>query len=337
MMHLIYPLTTLSFAYPQAFAFPLVLAFLYLTSKNPAEAVLTPSISDLAKLSPSVRMRLRTPILGCLLSVFVVLLTIAAARPQKPSVLASPYEARNIFLVLDLSRSMSTVDFGSRSLTVSRLSGVKTVVEKFIENRPHDRIGLVVFGGHAFLQSPLTLDHGLVQELVRRLEVGIAGDATAIGDGLGLALKRIQDIEGKSKAVILLTDGVSNAGQVNPLKAAKVAKTLGVKVHTIGIGSAGTILNIQPGLFAHGATQAAEFDEKTLTEVAQITGGVYFNADSTEGLEKVYSEIDHLETSVSEESEQRITEEFFPQYAAAAALVYLAYLLLARSIFLKVP
>lgn len=336
-MNIVYPLTTLSFAYPQAFAFPIVMFFFALTREKSEQAVPVPDAGALAAIPRSLRQRLRKPVLALLSGAFILLLSIAAARPQRVSTIASPYRARNLMLTLDLSRSMATEDFASRRGAVSRLSGVKTVVKEFVEARKQDRIGLVVFGSNAYLQSPLTLDHAVVSELVDRLEVGIAGDATAIGDGLGLSLKRIQDIEGTSKAIILLTDGVSNAGQVNPIKAAKVAKELGVKVHTIGIGSTDTLRVAQRGFFSQQMVAQAEFDEATLKEIADITGGVYFNADSIDGLKKVYAEIDRLETSTQDEPERQVADEYFVPYAIAALVTYLAYLLCARTVFLKVP
>jgi Ca-activated chloride channel family protein len=276
-------------------------------------------------------------VLSFLATGFLAAITVAAARPQHVTISTSPYAARNIVLALDISRSMSTDDFQSRSGNISRLEGVKQVVDQFIEARAQDRLGLVVFGSNAYLQSPLTLDHNVLQDLVSRLDVGIAGDGTAMGDGLGLSLKRIQEIEGSSKAVILLTDGVSNAGHVNPLKAAKVAKELGVKVHTIGIGSSSTISTVQRGFFTQQLMAQAEFDEATLQQIADITGGVYFNANSIEGLEKVYAQIDKLERSENTEPERRVVEELFMPYASAALLLYLLYVALARTVFLKVP
>lgn len=336
-MNLLYPFTTLTFAYPQIFAFPIIMLFLWLAQRQRSAAVLSPDAEGLASIPPSWRIRLRLPVLSLLSAGCVVFLSIAAARPQRINTIASPYEARNLMLTLDLSRSMATEDFASRFGSVSRLAGVKTVVEEFVAARTQDRLGLVVFGSQAYLQSPLTMDHVLLRELVQKLEVGIAGDATAMGDGLGLSLKRIQDIEGKSKAIILLTDGVSNAGQVNPLKAAKVAKELGVTVHTIGIGSSDTVVSVRRGFFTQQLMQQAEFDEKTLREIAEITGGVYFNANSIEGLKEVYAEIDRLETTAEEEPAREQVEELYAPYALLALILYLAYLGFARTIFMRVP
>lgn len=336
-MNLIYPLITLTFAYPQAFALPVLIAYFWLLRRPSSEALALPSVDVMEGVRPSLRLRLRKPVLGTLSFLFLALLSLAAARPQRVSIINSPYRARNIMLALDISRSMSTDDFASQRGTVSRMQGVKSVVSDFIQARGQDRIGLVVFGSSAFLQSPLTLDHKLVSELVDRLDVGLAGDGTAMGDGLGLSLKRIQDIEGSSKAVILLTDGVSNSGHVNPIKAAKVAKDLGVKVHTVGIGSNDTVASVRGGFFSQQLLAQAEFDEETLKKIAEITGGVYFNASSIDGLKKVYAQIDQLERTSSDEPERQIVEEYFVQYALAAFACYLAYLLLARTVFLKVP
>jgi Ca-activated chloride channel family protein len=172
--------------------------------------------------------------------------------------------------------------------------------------------------------------------MVKRLQVGMAGEDTAIGDGLGLSLKRIQNIPGSAKAIILLTDGVNHAGQVNPLKAAKIARDLGIKIHTIGIGTNQIINQGLPGML-FSTQQQAEFDEETLKKIAEITGGFYFNASSLEGLKRVYNEIDKLEKTNADDSAQRIVQELFPKAAAVALFCYLLLVLLGRSVFLKVP
>jgi Ca-activated chloride channel family protein len=259
----------------------------------------------------------------------VVLFTVAAARPQRTTVFESQTEARSLVLALDISRSMATADFGGvfGHRHVSRLDAVKAVVRRFVGERSDERLGLVVFGNAAYVQAPLTRDYSVIEELVARLQVGMAGDGTAMGDGLGLAIKRIADLPARSRAVILVTDGVSNSGQVNPLKAAEVARDLGIKVYTIGIG----------GLADDTGGQTREYDEPTLREVARITAGTYLNAATVGGLEEVYAEIERLERVDIDVPETRIIEELFAPFLLAALLCYGAYGALARSVFRRIP
>lgn len=331
----------MSFAYPLAFLLPLALFALRLYRHRQPPAVPFPRTSLMHEITPSLKLRLRGPVLGGLSIAAVALLSIAAARPQRIRAIEEPIKSRNIMLALDVSKSMATVDFQMGYRAISRFFGVKQVVSEFIKSREKDRIGVVVFGRGAYVQAPLTLDHTLVAQLVERLEVGVAGDGTAIGDGLGLSLKRLAEIPAEAKAVVLMTDGVSNAGQVNPLKAAKVARNLGVKVHTIGIGS---VQDRSPlalgGSLVLGQVMrgpGTEFDEETLKKVAEITGGVYFNANSIQGLQQVYQEIEKLESSEGDDPLKEIPSELFMDYALAGALCYLLYALLANSYFLKLP
>lgn len=335
-MELLYPLATLTFAHSWVFIIPVLIIFFLISSKKPA-AVSVGAISAFADLPSSLRLKLRRPVLNLLAALSLCLLTIAAARPQKITIVSSPKEARNLMLSLDTSRSMGTEDFDSPNGRLSRIDAVRYVVSEFIEQRVDDRIGLVVFGSSAYLQAPLTLDHAVVGELTRQIELGMAGDGTALGDGLGLAIKRLTELPGKTKAIVLLTDGVSNAGQVNPLKAAEVAKDLGIKVHTIGIGSARTHAEMRGGIFTQHLVKQAEYDEKTLRKIAEITGGEFFNASSIEGLKNVYNSIDLLEKSDTPQPEQRLIEEYFPKFALYGMLFGLTFIFMARTIFLKVP
>jgi Ca-activated chloride channel family protein len=233
---------------------------------------------------------------------------------------------------------MAAADFGGPYGVATRIQAVKSVVNEFIDGRVGDRVGLVVFGSNSYLQSPLTLDHTVVKSLVSRLQVGMAGDGTAIGDGLGLALKRVQGVEGDSRAIILLTDGVSNAGKVNPLQAARVARDLQIKVHTIGIGKRGSGgFFTLPGRLSLPQSGRAEFDERTLKLIAEITGGVYFNASNIQDLQKVYKEIDKLEKIDAEIPTRKEIDERYAMYAAWGMLFFLLYLAFSRTYFLRVP
>jgi Ca-activated chloride channel family protein len=242
-------------------------------------------------------------------------------------------------LVIDTSNSMSAEDFPSGFGATSRMAGVKTVVSEYVRSRHGDRVGLIVFGNTSYLQSPLTSDMALVEGLVEMLQPRMAGDGTAIGDGLGLALKRLRDVEASSKAIILITDGVNTAGQVSPLKAAQIARKLGVQVHTIGIGSGQAPIGGPgvAGLLGGQPMQMADFDEATLKEVARITGGVYFNATSLEGFKEVYRQIDKLSETEQRQPQRPIVDELFAPFAVAGLLAILLSLTLHATYFRKVP
>jgi Ca-activated chloride channel family protein len=238
-------------------------------------------------------------------------------------------------MVIDTSNSMSGEDFPSKIGMTTRMEGVKTVVAEYVRSRRQDRVGLVVFGNSAYLQSPLTSDTLLVEKLVQQLQPRMAGDGTAIGDGLGLALKRLRDIEGESKAIILVTDGVNNAGQVSPLKAAQIAKELRIQIHTVGIGSGPVTMG--GGLFGGGPQLILEFDEKTLKEIATLTGGVYFNASSLEGFKDVYRKIDELAQTETEQPDKPIVHELYLPWAVAALAAMLTLWILQATIFRRLP
>jgi Ca-activated chloride channel family protein len=281
------------------------------------------------------RLRLRTPTLALLEIFSVIALTLAAARPQKVTIIEQPNLGRNIMMVIDTSNSMSGEDFPTSIGMTTRMEGVKTVVAEYVRSRRQDRVGLVVFGNSAYLQSPLTSDTLLVEKLVHELQPRMAGDGTAIGDGLGLALKRLRDIEGESKAIILVTDGVNNAGQVSPLKAAQIAKELGIQIHTVGIGTGPVTLG--GGLLGMGGQLVLEFDEKTLKEIAQLTGGVYFNASSLEGFKEVYRKIDELSQTEQQQPDKPIIHELYLPWAVAALIALLISCILQATIFRRLP
>lgn len=336
----------MTWGYPWALAAPLLYLSLQLavrlrrrSHRVPAAAFCSAAL--LTALPVSTRLRLRTPVLSTLLLAVVVLLSIAAARPQRVTLLERPLKGRNIMLVIDVSRSMLGADFATAMRMGSRMDGVKTVVAEYVRNRTGDRVGLVVFGSSAYLQSPLTSDTGLVEELVQALNPGMAGDGTAIGEGLGLALKRLRDVQEGSKAIILMTDGVNNAGHIGPLKAAQVAHELGVQVHTVGIGS-GNAPMIDPNspaglLFGAHQSQLADFDEATLKTIAKSTNGVYFNARNLDGLTQVYREIEALTAVDHDRPDTTQVQELFPPYALAGLALYLIAVLLNATVFMKVP
>lgn len=231
--------------------------------------------------------------------VALAFLIVALARPQKTesetSVRASGVD---IVIAIDLSGSMESEDFTMGSRRVNRLHIAKDTVKQFISKRPNDRIGLVAFAGRAYIAAPLTLDHDFLVSNLERLELHTIEDGTAIGSALSASVNRLRDLKSKSKIVALMTDGQNNAGKIPPLTAAEAAKALGVKVYTIGVGIRGNApfprLNPFTGRKDY-AYVPVDIDEKTLTAIADNTGGKYYRADSSDTLRRVYSEIDQLE------------------------------------------
>jgi len=219
---------------------------------------------------------------------------LALARPVwigEP--VALPTSGRDILLAVDISGSMEREDMQLRGNTVNRLIAVKAVVGEFVPQREGDRLGLILFGERAYLQTPLTFDRKTMQTLLYEAQLGFAGNGTAIGDAIGLSVKRLQDRPENHRVVILLTDGANNAGELEPLQAAELANRIGVKIYTIGVGAE---TQETWGLFGKRVTNpSADLDEKTLSEIAAATGGKYFRARNPEELTAIYDELNRLE------------------------------------------
>jgi Ca-activated chloride channel family protein len=223
-----------------------------------------------------------------------LLLVVAAAQPQwmgPPQPVTS--QGRDLMLALDLSGSMATEDFAVRGRAIDRFSVVRAVARQFALDRHGDRVGLVLFGTRAFLQAPVTPDLATVATLLDESEVGLAGEETALGDAIGLAVKHLRERPADERVLVLLSDGASNAGVLEPAKAAELAREAGVRIYTIGVGSNDRVVSTLFGRQLIPGT--AELDEATLRAVAEETGGAYFRADDTESLLRVYAEIDELE------------------------------------------
>lgn len=255
----------------------------------------------------------------------LALLIVAVARPQSTSTSqTSNIEGIDIILVQDVSGSML-----ARDLKPDRLEASKKVAADFVEGRPTDRMGLVVFAGESFTQVPLTTDHGIMLNMLKELKSGMIDDGTAIGDGLATAINRLKDSEAISKVIILLTDGMNNAGSVDPYTAAELAKIYGIRVYTIGVGSYGTAPFPRQTVFGVQYQQMkVEIDEKLLNTIANSSGGKYFRATSNKKLDEIYDEIDKLERSKIEVTEFRhLHEEFYPLVALALVLLLLEFIL----------
>jgi Ca-activated chloride channel family protein len=270
-------------------------------------------------LPKSWRIRIQ-PVMPVLYALGLAALIIALARPQKgldDSRVRT--EAVDIILLLDLSESMETRDFSKFGKTLSRLEASKDVIERFLEKRPNDRIGMVGFATVPYAVAPLTLDHGWLTQRMIGLHTGMLdGRSTAIGDGIASAVNRLRDSEAKSKVIILLTDGSNNAGTLSPENAASAAEALGIKIYTIGAGGGRT------GFFL----QRREVDEKTLTKIAETTSAKFFRARDLETLESVYEEIDQLEkTEIEVERFTRFEEKAMAWIVAGIILLSIEQLL----------
>lgn len=265
----------------------------------------------------------------------VAALVLAFARPQSGVTGETVRsEGVDIVLALDLSTSMLAED-----LEPNRVEAALQVAAEFVRGRPGDRIGLVVFAGEAFTQAPLTLDHDVITTLLDELEVGFIEDGTAIGMGLATAIKRLQQSDAESRAVVLLTDGRNNRGEIDPITAAQMAQALGVRVYTVGAGGRGTArVPVQdPLLGRRYVTMQVDIDEETLQEVARLTDGVYFRATDRQSLERVWREIDELETTEIEvENFTRYGELFHIPLLLGLGLL-LVETIMAQTLLRKIP
>ena len=268
------------------------------------------------------------------------LLITAMARPQWGTRQVNiKTEGINIILAVDLSESMAALDFKVKGKIVNRLEAVKGVVTDFVSKRDGDRIGMVVFGTHAYTQIPLTRDYNTILSILDKLKIGSAGQSTAIGDAIGISVKRIEDIESKSNIIILLTDGRSNAGEINPEVAAQIALEKNIKIYTIGVGSKGKapFLVKNPIWGDRYVYQRVDIDEDTLKEIAQKTKGLYFRADDTQKLREIYDTIDQLEKTEVEVKTHAEYKELYSYLLVAAFMLMIMQILLANTRFLRVP
>jgi len=239
-----------------------------------------------------------------------LLLVVASARPQwLGDPVELPVSGRDLMLAVDLSGSMEVEDFKLNGQLVDRLTATKAVASEFIKRRKGDRIGLILFGKKAYLQTPLTFDRETVSTLLDESVIGLAGKETAIGDAIGLAVKRLEKEEINSRVLILLTDGANTAGEVQPLTAAGLAKQYQLKIYTIGIGADEMVVRSIFG--SRKVNPSADLDEKTLTAIAKETGGKYFRARNTQELDKIYQILDQLEPVEKETQSFRPTKALY--------------------------
>ena len=243
-----------------------------------------------------------------LLTVAWVALVASVARPQNFSEsLSVPVTGRDLLLGIDISGSMRETDLYSGNRPATRMAVVKQLAQDFVERRGGDRIGLIMFGSQAYVQTPLTYDHETVQHFLSEATIGLAGRSTAIGDAIGLGVKRLRERPDASRVLILLTDGANSAGVVDPLEAAQVAASSDIRIHTIGVGS-----DQGANVFGRAmGTRRSELDEATLQAISDATGGQYFRARSSQELASIYATIDELEPTEQDEQQFRPLNELF--------------------------
>jgi Ca-activated chloride channel family protein len=326
---------TIHFSQPWFFALfvlvPVVL-FWYVSKNNTQHGTLIISDAAAPGLSSWKSSLRHLPFMFRLLAMCCIIL--ALARPQtKNDLQQTNGEGVDIVLCIDVSGSMTAQDFQP-----NRLEAAKAVAADFVSRRTADRIGVVIFAGESFTQCPITTDHNVLLAAIDNIHNGLLEDGTAIGSGLGTSVDRLRTSKSKSKIIILLTDGENNGGLIDPKTAKEIAKTFGIKVYTIGVGTDGYAQQpVNTPLGVQMQTTKVTIDEKLLQEIAAETGGRYFRAKDNDGLSKIYTEIDNLEKSKVEISTlSRYTEKFFPFVIAALAFLLLE-MIFRYTIFRKFP
>ena len=314
---------------------PLVVAYYVWRAMQGGASIVISTTDSLRKAPRTFRYYMRhLPIV--LRAVALVLIIVASARPQSiEHETKTETEGIDIVLAVDISGSMLARDFQP-----DRLTAAKEVASQFVANRQGDRIGLVVFAGEAFTQTPLTTDQSSLQTLLGRLRSGVVEDGTAIGNGLATAVNRLRESDSKSKVVILWTDGVNNRGQIAPLTAADIAKEQGIKVYTIGVGRNGTApypVFDNRGREVYTVDMKVEIDENMLREIAVKTGGEYFRATDKLSLERIYEQINSMEKSKVEKFEITHTNEEYLVFVLWAIALLLLEFIVKHIILKRIP
>jgi Ca-activated chloride channel family protein len=325
----------ITFAFPQLFILLLIIPFiLYFQHRSKTKNKSTFLISTnegFKKNAPTFKIKSRF-ILNLLRALSMAFIIIALARPQSTAINETiKSEGLDIVLSMDISGSMLAEDFNP-----NRIEAAKKVAKEFIENRPTDRIGLVIFSGESFTQCPLTTDQNVLKEQLSNIKSGLLEDGTAIGMGLATAVERLRSSKAKTKIIILLTDGVNNSGLIDPITALEIAKAYQIRVYTIGVGTMGTASYPVKDAFGNTSMQQmpVQIDEVLMKKISSETGGKYFRATDNNSLNKVYKEIDHLEkTKIEINSFKRHAELFFPY--ALIGLIFLFLEIILRNTYYK--
>ena len=330
-------LRNISFAYPGFFLLglliPLVIWWQVRRRSRQEAAFRVSTMEGLSSIPVSWKARAR-PLLTILRVVALALLVVAMARPQLSNVTENiNSEGIDIVICLDISGSMMAEDFQP-----NRVEAAKNVALNFVEHRPGDRIGFVIFAGESFTQCPITTDHDVLENQIRKVNTGLLEDGTAIGMGLATSVERLRDSKAKSKVVILLTDGVNNTGLIDPLTALEIAKAYKIRIYTSGLGTSGVApYPVQTPLGIQMQDMQVEIDEPLLRKIAAGTGGKYFRATDNQSLEEIYHQIDQMEkTRVRVTSFKRYEELFYP-LAVAAMLLFALELVLRYTVLRSLP
>jgi len=317
-----------------------VLLALYASKKYSGPSIRFSSGEFINSLKPSVKTRLSQKIIYLRIAAFFLII-FAFARPQHAlEEVKVETEGIDIVLAIDCSTSMLAEDFTLEGRRVNRLEVVKKVVKEFIEGRKSDRIGLVAFAGRAYTICPLTLDYNWLFTNLGRIEAGIMEDGTAIGSGISSALNRLKNSKSKEKIIILLTDGINNAGNIPPLTAAEASKAIGVKIYTIGAGTKGAVpYPAARDYFGRIVYQniKIEIDEDVLKKIALETGANYYRATDTESLREIYRQIDRLEKTPIEEKGYTDYKELFPNFLLPGLILLFLEIILSDTAFRRIP
>ena len=327
----------ITFAYPWILyllaVIPLMIIWYLFKGMKTQSSVKYSSLSIFKDVPSTIREKLRhIPVAFRLIA--IGLLIIALARPQSfTSGENVSTEGIDIAIVLDISGSMLAEDFKP-----NRLDAAKNVIDEFVEGRISDRIGLVIFSREAFTQCPLTIDYNVLRNLLLDIKSGMIQDGTAIGNAIANGVNRLKESDAKSKIIILLTDGVNNAGEVDPISAAEIAKAFGIRIYTIGVGTRGEApYPVQTPFGIRYQMVPVEIDEDMLTQIADITGGQYFRATNNRALQEIYDKIDKLEKTKIEITSYKNASERYHAWLWSGLLLLLVELGLSRTILRKLP
>ncbi|MCG6914420.1 VWA domain-containing protein [bacterium BMS3Abin03] len=327
----------ITFDYPWILYFllviPVLLAWYFFIGRKKYASVKYSSVKILNSTPRTLRERLRHfPFV--LRMIAIGLFIIALARPQSfTSGEDIDAEGIDIAMVLDISGSMLAED-----LKPNRLEAAKNVIDNFIKGRTSDRIGLVVFAREAFTQCPLTIDYSVLRNLLSQIHSGMIEDGTAIGNAIANGVNRLKESDAKSRIIILLTDGVNNSGEVDPISAAEIAKTFGIRIYTIGVGSRGEApYPVKTPFGTRYQMVPVEIDENVLQQISSITGGEYFRATNNRTLEQIYKKIDNLEKTKIKITSYSKPKELFYGWLGGGLILLLMELGLTRTIFRKIP
>ena len=312
---------------------PLLVVWYIRRHKQDTSDIRYSTLLPFRSLKPGIRERLRH-LPFALRMLGIALLIVALARPQTTASGQNIYtEGIDIAMLLDISTSMLAEDFQP-----NRVEAAKDVAHHFVDGRQNDRIGLVIFAGQSFTQCPMTLDYRVLKNLLRQVKPGMVEDGTAIGMAIAQGVNRLKDSKAKSKVMILLTDGMNNRGEIDPLTAAQIAQTFKIRIYTIGVGTVGEApYPVQTPFGIRYQNMPVDVDEKTLAQIADMTDGRYFRATNNRALKEIYDEIDKLEkTRIEVKAYRSYTELFYP-WAALGLLSLLVEFLLSGTVLRKLP